>query len=98
MAKQRDAERKVKDAEKAKREEEERKQAEEDAKFGNKIKASLGNAGNSIKNAFVKTDQKLSQAVDGKHKSNGGVAIRDDANAEMEKEVNKVSPRKSPRK
>lgn len=79
MAKQRDAEKKVKDAEKAKKEEEERKQAEEDAKFGNKVKTSFSNAGAAIKGVFHKTDQKISQSVDGKHKSNGGVSPRDHA-------------------
>ena len=39
MAKQRDAEQRVKDEERKRREEEERLQAEEDAKLGNRIKA-----------------------------------------------------------
>jgi hypothetical protein len=91
MAKQRDAEKKVKDAEKLKKDEEERKQAEEDGKFGNKVKKSFGNAGQGIKNVFHKTDQKISQSVDGKHKSNGGVSPRDQAPSTKETE-------KSPRK
>jgi hypothetical protein len=93
MAKQRDAEKKVKDAEKKKEEEEAARKAEEDAKFGNKLKAGFSNMGQGIKvgqcrllgsfdsvlwqGAFVKTDQKISQSVDGKHKSNGGVPPRD---------------------
>ncbi len=92
MAKQRDAEKKVKDAEKAKADEEARRQEEEDAKFGNKVKATFSNAGQGIKNIFHKTDQKISQSVDGKHKSNGGVSPRDKA------PTTKDSDPKSPRK
>lgn len=73
MAKQRDAEKKAKDEARKKQEEEDAKKAEEDAKFGNRVKAGAKNVGDGFKNLFHKTDNKVSQVVDGKHKSNGGV-------------------------
>ena len=76
MSKQREAEQKVKDAEREKREEEERQQAEDDNKFGNRVKAGFSNVGSGFKSLFQKTDDKISQSVDGKHKSNGGVSPR----------------------
>ncbi len=54
MAKQRDAEKKVKEAEKKKQEEEDARKAEEDAKLGNKIKHGFQNVGQGIKVGVVR--------------------------------------------
>ncbi len=76
MQKQREVEARAKAAEQASKDEERRKQEEEDKKLGNRLKASLNRTGEAIKGTFTKVDDKVSQSVDGKHISNGGVSPR----------------------
>merc|ERR1711991_290441 len=76
MAKQREAEQRVKDEERARREEEEREREEEESKFGNRVKQGAKNVGEGFKNLFRKADDSISRQVDGDHISNGGKSPR----------------------
>ena len=56
-------------------------QQEEESKFGFKVKQTGKEIGSGFKNLFKKADDKISQQVDGKHKTNGGIKETSPRNA-----------------